>query len=416
MALIANQPGFFERHRWLLWTSGILLVVVLVAAFRTRDDAVPVTAFTVTYSGIRSIVSTNGKVEAVGAFEAHAPVATTVEKLLVKEGDRVKKGQLLVELDDAGARSQRAGASSQVAASESAIQSMESGGSQEELLTLDSQLVKTRSVRDAARRNLEALERLERSGAASAGEVRAARDERARADADVKLLEEKQKQRYSASEIRKAQAEKGEAESAYAASVDLIRQLDIRAPFDGVVYSLPVHSGAYVNPGDLILQEADLSRVRVRAFVDEPDIARLGSGDAIEMTWDAIPGRTWKGTLHEVPTVLKLHGTRNVGETSCIVDNPDLKLLPNVNVDVAIVTSQDAHALTVPREALRQDDGKPYVLQIVNHELKRREVTTSVSTLTAVEVTSGISEGAVVALAATNLKPLYGGLTVRVVP
>jgi HlyD family secretion protein len=284
------------------------------------------------------------------------------------------------------------------------------------LLTLDSQLVKTRSVRDAARRNLEALERLERSGAASAGEVRAARDERARADADVKLLEEKQKQRYSASEIRKAQAEKGEAESAYAASVDLIRQLDIRAPFDGVVYSLPVHSGAYVNPGDLILQEADLSRVRVRAFVDEPDIARLGSGDAIEMTWDAIPGRTWKGTLHEVPTVLKLHGTRNVGETSCIVDNPDLKLLPNVNVDVAIVTSQDAHALTVPREALRQDDGKPYVLQIVNHELKRREVTTSVSTLTAVEVTSGISEGAVVALAATNLKPLYGGLTVRVVP
>jgi HlyD family secretion protein len=416
MALIANQHGFFERHRWLLWTSGILLVVVLVAAFRTRDDAVPVTAFTVTYSGIRSIVSTNGKVEAVGAFEAHAPVATTVEKLLVKEGDRVKKGQLLVELDDAGARSQRAGASSQVAASESAIQSMESGGSQEELLTLDSQLVKTRSVRDAARRNLEALERLERSGAASAGEVRAARDERARADADVKLLEEKQKQRYSASEIRKAQAEKGEAESAYAASVDLIRQLDIRAPFDGVVYSLPVHSGAYVNPGDLILQEADLSRVRVRAFVDEPDIARLGSGDAIEMTWDAIPGRTWKGTLHEVPTVLKLHGTRNVGETSCIVDNPDLKLLPNVNVDVAIVTSQDAHALTVPREALRQDDGKPYVLQIVNHELKRREVTTSVSTLTAVEVTSGISEGAVVALAATNLKPLYGGLTVRVVP
>jgi HlyD family secretion protein len=328
----------------------------------------------------------------------------------------VKKGQLLVELDDAGARSQRAGASSHVVASQSAIQAMQSGGSQEELLTLDNQLVKTRSARDAARRNLEALQRLERSGAASTGEVRAATDEWAQADADVKLLEEKQKQRYSGGEIRKAQAQQQEAESAYAASVDLIRQLDIRAAFDGVVYSLAVHLGAYVNPGDLILQEANLSRVRVRAFVDEPDIARLSSGDAIEMTWDALPGRTWKCTLQEVPTVLKLHGTRNVGETSCIVDNPDLRLLPNVNVDVAIVTSQHANALTLPREALRQDDGKPYVLQIVNHELKRREVATSLSTLTAVELTEGIAEGALVALAATNSKPLYGGLTVRVVP
>jgi HlyD family secretion protein len=62
---------------------------------------------------------------------------------------------------------------------------------------------------------------------------------------------------------------------AYAAAEDNLRQLNVRAPFDGVVYSLPVHQGAYVNPGDLVLQEADLSKVLVRAYVDEPDVGRL---------------------------------------------------------------------------------------------------------------------------------------------
>ena len=99
----------------------------------------------------------------------------------------------------------------------------------------------------------------------------------------------------------------------------MLGRLLIRAPFDGIVYSLPVKRGAYVNPGDLVLQEADLSRVLVRAFVDEPDVARLSPGEKIEVTWDAMPGRVWNGSVSAVPAAVKLHGTRNVGETTCIV-------------------------------------------------------------------------------------------------
>ena len=375
----------------------------------------PVRAAMAERTTIRSVVSTNGKIEPLQNFEAHAPIGTTVKKLLVKEGDHVKKGQLLVQMNDAEARSTAAQALAQIRTSQADLSAVQSGGTQEEVLTLESQLSKARTARDTAQRNLEALQRLERDGAASSGEVKAAEDQLQRANADLTLLQQKQKDRYSKPEVAKVEAQKAEAQAAYDAAEYTLNQLNIHAPFDGIVYSLPVLQGAYVNAGDLILQEADLSKVRVRAFVDEPDVGRLIPGDLIEVTWDALPGRVWAGTVSATPTVIKRHETRNVGETTCIVDNHDFKLLPNVNVGVTIVTAEHHNVLTVPREALHQEDSKKYVYQIVNNELHRRDVDISISNLTQVEVTAGIPENALVALSPLNTKPLHDGLAVKVV-
>jgi HlyD family secretion protein len=415
MVAAAHNTSFFSRHRWLVWSVGIVAVVVLLASFRTRDETIPVRAVTVTRSDIRSVVSTNGKAEPLHNFEAHTPIGTTIKKLLVTEGEHVKKGQLLVQLNDAEARSQAARALAQMRASDADISAIQSGGNREEVLTLDAGLIKARSERDAAQRNLDALRRLQQGGAASPSEVIAAQDQLDRANADFRLLQQTQKDRYSKPEIAKAEAGKLEAQSAYVASADILSQLNIHAAFDGVVYSLPVHQGNYVNAGDLILQEADLSKIVVRAFVDEPDIARLSPGDRIEVTWDAMPARKWDGTVSAIPTTVKLRGTRNIGETTCVLDNHDFKMLPNVNVGVTIVTSEHRHVLTIPREALRQDDGKPYVLQIINNELRRQEVQASISNLTQVEISGGLAENAEVALTSTNSKPLYQGVTVKVV-
>ncbi|HEX3354865.1 MAG TPA: efflux RND transporter periplasmic adaptor subunit [Terriglobales bacterium] len=415
MALSTNQTGFLARKRWLLWAAGIAAAVVLLASFMSRGEIVPVRVATVERSTIRSLVSTNGKVEPLQNFEAHAPVGTTIKKLLIKEGQPVKKGQLLVQLDDAEASSQAARALSQVRAAQAQTSAVQSGGTREEVLTLDSQLVKARNSRDTAQRNLEALRRLQENGAASPGEVKQAEDQLAAAESDLKLIQEKQKGRYSAPEIAHVEAQTSEAQSAYNAAEDVLRQLNIRAPFDGIVYSLPVHQGTYVNPGDLVLQEADLSKVLVRAYVDEPDVGRLAHGQTIELTWDAMPGRTWQGTVNTVPSAVKLLGTRNVGEATCVVDNQDLKLLPNINVGVTIVTAEHRNALTVPREAVRLDDGKTFVFQVVNDELQRRDIQTSISNLTRVEVTGGVTDNAVLALASTNSKPLHEGLAVKVV-
>jgi HlyD family secretion protein len=415
MAQTSKSSGFFSRHHWLVWAAGIAVAVLLLASFMSRDEVIPVRASTVERSTIRSVISTNGKIEPLQSFEAHAPVGTTVKKLLVKEGDRVKRGQLLAQLDDAEASSQAARALSQVRASQAEVSAQESGGNREEVLTLEAQLVKSRNQRDTARRNLEALQRLQQQSAASPGEVKQAEDLLAGAEADLKLVQQKQKERYSQPEIARVEAQKDQAQSAYAAAESILRQLNIRAPFDGIVYSLPVHQGAYVNPGDLILQEADLSKVLVRAYVDEPDVGRLTRGQRIDLTWDAEPGRTWQGSVSSIPSTVKLLGTRNVGETTCIVENQDFKLLPNINVGVTIVTAEHQNALTVPRESVRLDDGKTFVYQIVNDELQRRDIQTSISNLTQVEVASGIADRAVVALASTNSKPLHEGTIVKVV-
>lgn len=414
MSLTAKNAGFVTRHRWTVW-AGIAVAVVLLASFMPRNDSVPVRAATAQRSAIRSIISTNGKVEPLLNFEAHAPVGTTVKKMFVKEGDRVQKGQLLVELNDAEASSQAAQALARVRGSEADISALDNGGNHEEVLTLDAELVKARTECDTAQRSLDALRKLQEQNAASPGEIKNAEDRLKRANAELDLLQQKQKNRYSQPEIARVEAQKADAQAAYAAAEDVLNQLNVRAPFDGTIYSLPVRQGAYLNPGDLVLQEADLSKVRVRAFVDEPDVGRLAPGDKIAVTWDALPERTWDGTVTVTPAVIKLHGTRNVGETTCIVDNRDFKLLPNVNVGVTIITAEHRNVVTVPREAVHQEDSKAYVYQIVNNELQRRYVQTSISNLTQVELTGGLPENGLVALGSVNSKPLRDGVTVRIV-
>jgi len=398
----------------LIWLVLALLAAVALYSY-FHSAPLKVRAVTVQRGPIRSLVSTNGKIEPIQNLEAHAPIATTVKRLLVKEGDHVRKGQLLLQLDDADIRLQAARAQEQIKAAQAQQSVLSTGGTQEEVLTLNSQLLKARSALGAAQRNLDSLRRLQTDGAASPADVRQAEVTLHSAQADVTLLEQKKKDRYSQPEIARVNAQAAEAQAAYDAAEDALGKSSVRAPFDGMVYALPVKQGAFVQAGDLLLQEADLSRVLVRAFVDEPDIGRLHVGQKVEVTWDALQGRTWTGTVSTIPSTVKLRGNRNVGETTCTIDNHDLRLLPNVNVGVTIIVDERNNVLTLQRDALHTDDSKLYVYRIVDNQLKRQPVEISLQNLTRVEITGGLDEGASVALPAEENKPLFDGAFVKVV-
>jgi len=408
----SNAPS---KRRWIwILSAAIILILVLYSYF--HQTPLKVHAVTVQRGPIRSQISTNGKVEPVQNFESHAPIATTVRRLLVKEGDRVRKGQLLLDLDNDDIRAQAARAQAQIKAAQANLAATKNSGTQEEILTLNAQLAKTRAARDTAQRNLDSLKRLQQQGAASEGEVRQAETTLQTTQADLNLLEQKQKGRYSPPEVASTEAQAAQAQAAYESAQSALGKSSVRAPFDGIVYSLPVKLGAFVQAGDMLLQVADLAHVLVRAFVDEPDVGRLQMGQKVEVTWDAVPGRVWTGAVNSVPSTVKRSGNRNVGETTCLIDNKDLRLLPNINVGVTIVVAAHNNVLTLQRDALHIDDNKAYVFRIVDNRLKRQAIEFSLQNLTRVEITSGLSEGDAVAMPAEETKPLTDGAPVKVVP
>jgi HlyD family secretion protein len=389
-------------------------VIILGAFVSLHRSQVTIRVGRVDRQTITASIATNGKIEALNNFQAYAPMPTTVKKILVQQGEWVKPGQMLLRLDDADARLQAAKAQAQLKGAQADVSAVQGGGTQEEVASTRNALVKAKADLDAAQRNLAAMQKLLQTGAASQAEVDSAKSRVQIDESQVALLDQKLKDRYSKQEVGHVEAQETEARTSLQAAQEVLRNANVVAPNQGQVYSLPVRDGAFVNTGDLLVQVADLHKVRVRAFVDEPEIGKLQPGQLVEVTWDALPGRVWKGTIETLPTTVVQHGTRMVGEVMVSVDNEDLKLLPNTNVSVAIVTMRQQDALTVPREAIHQDEsGQQYVFEVVNGELKRRDVKTSVSNLTRVQVTSGLSNDAVIALGALNMQSLKSGMAVK---
>src|SRR5438552_618044 len=267
-----EKNSFLERYNLLLIAAGAIIALLLFSGWEMRRGVAAVRAEKALRQQIATTISTNGKVEPVQNFEAHAPAPATVKRVLVNNGDQVKTGQLLLQLEDADARAQAARALAQLRAAEADLHAVQTGGTQGEVLTTRSELVKAQAERDAAQRNLAAVQRLQQNGAASPAEVEEARNRLNKAQTDLQLLQSKQTGRYSTPEIAKVQASAAQARAAYQAAQELLNNSNIRAPFAGIVYQLPVKAGSYVNTGDLLVQMANLGKVQVRAFVDEPDI------------------------------------------------------------------------------------------------------------------------------------------------
>lgn len=411
--MVKVKRSFLERNHLLI--AAAIIALFVFSGWMMRRGVVLVRAETVTRQAIASVVTTNGRVEPVQNFEAHAMAQAVVKRVFMREGDAVRQGQPLIQLDDADARAQAAKALARLRSAEADLHNVDTGGTQEEVLTNRSELVKAKAEREAAERNLQAVQRLQQTGAASPAEVEAARNRLQKADADLQLLQAKLTGRFSSPEIARVQAAAEEARTAYAAAQEVLKNSHITAPFAGVIYQLKVKAGSYVNSGDLLLQMANLNDVQVRAFVDEPDIGKLAKDEKVDVTWDAIPGRTWQATLTRIPTAITNVGTRSVGEIICAIANPDHKLLPNVNVNVSIITARRESTLTVSREALHDVDGHRVVYEIENGKIRSREVQTGTSSLTRVELLSGVNEGAQIALGALNAQPLHNGLEVKVV-
>lgn len=401
------------RRTWITMLVILLIFIVGIGAYiELRPHRIRISVVKPMRQEVSTSITTNGKVEPIHGFEAHAPLSGTVQQVLVKEGAHVKAGELLLVLDDTRTRGDLAVALTRLKGAQERYNNLMAGGSQQQLLLRNADLQKATTERDAAQRQLSALERLQQRGAATPDEVAAARDRLDRSKADLTQLQSQV--RYSPDEQARAQSEITDAKVNVALSEETIRKCNVRAPFDGTVYFLPARAGAWVNIGDLLLQEADLSQLQVRAFVDEPEIGRLAIGQTVKITWDALPGHSWQGTVVSLPSTVVNRGSRVVAEVLCKVDNSEHLLLPNVNVNTTIIANSKENALTVPREAVREDNGRSYVYVLQGDHLHRRDLKLGISNLTRVEILSGISDGDLIALQSYSPTPMSDGVEVKI--
>jgi RND family efflux transporter MFP subunit len=213
---------------------------------------------------------------------------------------------------------------------------------------------------------------------------------------------------------------KGDLESAEArlraaeANVRLARthigQNTIRSPLPGTVYDLPAREGAYLNAGDAVASVGKLDPVRVRVYVDEPELGRVAPGEAVHITWDALPAKEWTGTVEKKPSEVVALGTRQVGEVLCTIGNPSHELVPGTSVNAFILTQVVRDALTIPKTAVRRENGIGVYLLRKDNTVAWQNVKTGVSDALRVEAVGGLHDGD--AVAQPSDRPLKDGMKV----
>ena len=415
MAEEKNQSG----RVWLWLGAAVLTVIVFFVARALTRDRLTVRAVRVSHQQLVNTISTNGRVEPIVDYPVYSPVASTIKALYVQQGDQVPAGKLLLELDDIPARARVATAESGVKTAQAALDAANHNGTPQERQAAEAEINRTRIECDQARRDLDALTKLKAAGAASASEVAAAQERLDSAEASLHAAEASAHGRYAPSDLARAQAAVADAEAGLAAAKDVLTKSAPRAPAAGTVYSLKVSRSDFVEEGAPLLQMADMHSLRVRAYFDEPLIGQLAVGQKVQIKWDGDPhsdsGHLWQGHVVRIPTTVVAYSTRTVGETLIEIDGGDGGLLPDTNVTVTVTTSSQPNALTVPREALHMESGKPYVYKVSGDELVRTPVTVGTPNLTLAPILSGLEDGDLVATGSTSGLPLQEGIPVKVV-
>jgi len=264
--------------------AGVLVLGVGAAIVRSRNKATPVLTARVVTQDIVSKVTANGKIQAETKVEMSALVQGQVVNLAVREGDKVRKGDFLLQIDRNRAAAEEAGSSAALKAS--------------------------LSDRDSAKENM----------------AQAQRDfDRARRNYEARITSEADFQRAQSgletarSAFESAQNRVDQMRAGLSANRDTLSKTTVRSPIDGVVTTLRVKAGEVTvigtmnNPGTQLLTVSDMSTVEAVLMVDETDTPTVQVGQKALLNIDAYPGRTFDGLVTEV------------GNSPILKDDPDLQ-------------------------------------------------------------------------------------------
>lgn len=299
-------------------------------------------------SGLSTDVSATGNLSVVDQVDVYPDKSGVVDEVLVKAGDEVKAGDVLIRLKQDPIDVQQAEANVRKA--------------QEDLASADEMLRKMRTLHSAK--------------AATDKELKSAEVSAAQAQDNLKTAKLKRDSLVTRSS-----------------------EGPIRSPINGVVGSVKVASGNSVSPTALVCTIVDPNRVALNVTVDEYDIAKIQVGQNALVTLDVADGELLSGTVSSVGKVGTVKNGVVLFEVEISIDDPGPNAKPGMSADASISVDRVENALVVPNSALEwRADGYAVRVQSADGGLEYRMVETGLRSGSNTEIVFGLSDGDVVAV------------------
>jgi HlyD family secretion protein len=313
----------------------VAVAVVLMGSLRSKDRNLPhVTTAKVEKVDLLSKVTANGKIQARLKVDLSALVMGQIVNLAVKEGDKVGKGQLLLQIDKA-----------QLAAA--------AAGSEASLAAMRNDLAAAKATAEQARFDFERAKQNFDAKILAEADYQKARSALDTARANLAATEERMRQ----------------AGATLAGSRDSLSKTTVTAPIAGIVTALPVKEGEVTvigtmnNPGTQLLTISDMSEVEAVMMVDETSVPQVKVSQTANLTIDAYPGKKFKGLVTEVgsspipkndPDLLSLVANSEAinFKVKIRVQDPPPTIRPGFSVTAEIVTGRNEGATAIPIQAL----------------------------------------------------------------
>lgn len=383
------------------------------------------TTLPVTPQPVSTSISLTGKLLPVQMVNLTSPISGKVGQILVRYGDVVKAGQPLVVMDTSEAQIKFREAKAAYIKALTSYKQMEKWDTSSDVARAHRSLAKAKLSLENQKKTLDESERLFKKGIIPATEYESARHQYSNQQMDYQSAEEELKAAKEKGNPDNQKVSRFELENAEARMKQTERDLSaatVLAPVSGIVMKPPasgqakegrtLERGTTFQQGELLLAIGDLSGFSVNAKVDEVDVTKIRLGQKVRVSGDAFPGEQLNGTIQSISPHAE-EGEAGKGVTSfgirIVIDAvpPDLKkrIMVGMTAQLEIIIYEKTDALMVPLAAVREENGKRYLIRRKGETSEKVEVATGYTTQDAVEITKGINAGDLIETAVLGPPP-----------
>ncbi|TQK53706.1 HlyD family secretion protein [Brevibacillus sp. AG162] len=393
------------KKRWWIIGSVVVLLGIGGVAFSMMGSqqamGMPVNIGAPTKSALESKVLTSGLVTVEDKLKQYANVTGTLREFVVKEGDKVKKGQVIAKIDTSDVDSRILELEAQMELAKANLAKAQIGNEPEEVAQDQERVSQAQREYDAAKREYDRMNQLFTSGASTQQELDKLKSQMDSALSTLNVANQQlalkqkgpRKEDIAAqqAQINKLNVEKAQLNKERVQSV-------VVAPMDGTVIGVAADNGQYVNKGTEILTLANLNNLLIEADINESDVNKLKIGQSATIEGVTLGKKKLNAEVARIsPTATTTATKSGQGEKTrvkvTLKPSGDVSALkPGFHVDINISVEKIDNAMQVPIEAVQQDaDGSTFVWVSANGVAKKQKVDTGMENELFTHVKSGLT-------------------------